>query len=485
MKRIIIVTTIFVFAVLAAGSVSATSSLSSTIYVSPDGDDDNDGLTSTTPVKTINVGISKVTENGRVNLAAGTYNKTGKISKDVDITINKNLTIAGAGKGKTIIDGLGASQIFNIESGTVLIKDITFQNARLDNSGGAISSDGTLTIKNCAFKNNTAVDDGGGALFTHTTLNVVDCVFIGNTADAGGAIFNKHGTLTVTGSTFINNKAKTDLDKYSGGGAIFNYYDSSYRIVGNTFLNNEASAIHIAQDSSEYSEKSYESTETMALINLNRIVGNTEYGIYLETGKPIKRLNTGSVDYKVDATNNWWGSNSNPKNNPHNIGGDIDSVMADPWLVLTLSTNPSSISYGSTATVTAKITQNSNGQDTSGIGHIPDGTPITITTDIGNVGSKSVTKYTVDGMATAILRADDGYGTANLYAILDNFQTTLPSQVTIVKAAIIEPNDINTQESQIIETNKSRSIPLQKTGMPLFGVLMATLMILGGLTSKR
>ena len=100
------------------------------------------------------------------------------------------------------------------------------------------------------------------------------------------------------------------------------------------------------------------------------------------------------------------------------------------------------------------------------------------------MGSKSVTKYTVNGIATAILRADDGYGTANLYAILDNFQTALSSQVIIIKAATIESNDITTHESITIGT-KSNSIPLQKTGLPLFGVLIATLMLLGGLTSKR
>lgn len=459
--------------------VSATSTtLSPNIYVSPTGDDTNDGLTPSTAVQTISTGIDKVAQKGTVNLAAGIYNKTGATGRDVGITITKNLTIAGAGKEITIIDGLNASQIFDISydpDATVLIKDITFQNGKLENSGGAISSDGTLTVQNCVFKDNTAVDDGGGAIFTHTTLNVVNCIFTGNVADAGGAIFNKGGSITVTGSTFIANHAGTNLEKYSGGGAIFNYYDSSFKIVGNTFLNNAGGAIHIASQ-----EKSETEEELQALINFNRIAGNTQYGIYLENAQDLKETATSesqTQDKVVDATNNWWGSNSNPKNNPANIGGDIDHVLADPWLILTISASPGSVPFGSKALVTARITQNSNGQDTSSMGHIPDGTPITITTDIGNVGSKSVVKYTVNGIATATLRADDGFGTANLFAILDGFKTPVPSQVEITPAAAGKSNTVNAA---------SKTIPLQKTGLPLAGLVLAILAVFGGLaTSKK
>lgn len=453
-----------------AASVSATTISPSNVYVSPTGDDANDGLTPETAVQTINIGIDKVAENGQVNLATGTYNKTGETSKDVNITITKSLTIAGAGKDKTIIDGLNNLQIFDISNdATVLIKDITFQNGNLGNSGGAISNDGTLTVQNCIFKDNTAVEECGGALFTHTTLNVVDCIFIGNTADMGSAIFNKGGSITVTGSTFIANQAGNLND--IGGGAIFNYPDSSFKIIGNTFLNNVNGAIYI---SSKEQDEDNEAGELLTLINFNRIVGNTGYGIYLENAQNLKETaasETQAPNRVVDATNNWWGSNSNPKNNPANIGGDVDHVLADPWLILTISSNPSTIPYGSTVPVFAAITQNSNGEDTSSMGHIPDGTPVTITTDIGNVGSKSVTKYTVSGIAIAILRADDGFGIAHLYAILDGFKTPVPSQVVITQAAAVESKT---------GMHKSKTIGLQETGMPLAGLVMAILMVLGG-----
>ncbi len=111
------------------------------------------------------------------------------------ITISKNLTLAGASKETTIIDAQGLSQIFNIEYGyTVLIQDITFKNSKNADSGGAIYSDGTLTVKNRAFQNNTAIDSegpsAGGAIFTYTTLNVMNSLFTGNTADAWGGPYS-------------------------------------------------------------------------------------------------------------------------------------------------------------------------------------------------------------------------------------------------------------------------------------------------------
>ena len=154
-QKIILLASVFILAIIMSGAVSATPQHDQ-IYVSPDGDDNNDGLTPETAVQTINVGINKVADNGLVNLGPGTYNKNiNGDSKDVDIKISKNLTLQGSGKGSTIIDAQGNSQIFDIDYDLiVLITGITFKNGKFDNSGGAISSDATLTVKDCELKNN-------------------------------------------------------------------------------------------------------------------------------------------------------------------------------------------------------------------------------------------------------------------------------------------------------------------------------------------
>lgn len=143
------------------------------------------------------------------------------------------------------------------------------------------------------------------------------------------------------------------------------------------------------------------------------------------------------------------------------------------WLVLKVSANPHNVAFGGTSLVTASVIYNNLGEDTSSIGHIPDGTPITLTTDIGNVGSKQVTRYTVGGIVTTILRANDGLGIAHVYAILDGFMTPVPAQVVIVEAASVK--------------TLSKTIGMQKTGTPLVPIVLALLMVLGGIfsSSKR
>ncbi|HML04759.1 MAG TPA: hypothetical protein VK426_03195 [Methanobacterium sp.] len=470
-KQAILIILTLTFVLLLCGAASATSY--SDIYISPTGNDSNDGNDINNPVQTIQRGIYMAEDNGTLHLANGTYNKyIDDSSRDYGIEITKNLTIIGANNEKTIIDAMGNSEIFDIPynyNSTVLIKEITFQNGRLSNSGGAISSDGTLTVENCIFKNNTAVDDGGGALFTHTTLNVVNCIFTDNKADAGAAIFNKGGILTVTGSIFSGNEASTSTKYYEGGGAIY-LYGGPFQIVGNSFINNIGSAIKIASKVVSI-ETIQEILHTN--ININRFTGNSPYAIYMESAetKDTESVSESAFSIVINATNNWWGSNSNPKSNLANIGGDINRVLADPWLILTVFATPGSVPFGSNAHVFAKVTQNSNGEDTSSLGHIPDGTPITITTDIGNVGSKSVIKYTISGVATAILRADDGFGIAHLYAILDGFRTPVPAQVTIVQAASAKSTE--------------KTIGMLPTGLPLAGLILGILALFGGFIAPR
>ena len=98
-----------------------------------------------------------VTDGGTVNLVSGIYNKTSLTGNDVNIDIYKIVTIAGSNTNYTVIDALNNSQIFNIDYGNiVLIKNIKFVNGKLHNSVGAISNDGTLTLINCIFADNTS-----------------------------------------------------------------------------------------------------------------------------------------------------------------------------------------------------------------------------------------------------------------------------------------------------------------------------------------
>ena len=480
-QQIFLLMLISIFTVLLVGSASATplSNGNSTIYVSPTGNDANTGLTPSTAVQTISTGIGLVNDGGTVQLASGFYNQTSANGNDVNIDISKNVIIAGSTNDDSVIDALNNSQIFHIDDGnTVLIKNIAFVDGKLQNSGGAISNDGTLTISNCLFLDNTADNEVGGALFTHTNLTVINSVFINNQANSGSAIFNKGGFLTVTNSIFEGNTALTDLTQYSGG--TINNYAGTYNITSNVFIGNTGSALHI----SNYIPQGGIPTG-LTSFTFNYMAGNT-YGVYIE---PFEGQLLSLGNFRVNATNNWWGTNNNPKNNPTDIAGDVNNVLADTWLVFTLSANPKTISSGDSSQIIADMSHNNLGQKISNIGHIQDGIPVYFTSDNGDVGSDMIMPATVNGVSTTMFIADQGTGIADISASMFGFLAPVTTQVMINAVnPPVKPDHSVVNSHAIIPKNDPTSIGsigMKNTGVPLAGLLMAILMVLVGFTIQK
>ena len=465
------------------------------IYVNTTGNDTSGSGTADNPYLTIQTGINNTEANGTIHIADGQYSGTN----NTNITISKNLNIIGQSQENTIINGTNINQMFIITYGTtVTLKNLTLTNGYSTTYGGAIYNQGNLTVTNCTFTNNTA--EIGGAInnynygagsatctitdstFTNNTANhfggainnnnyneedhgdgsancsVTGSTFTNNTANYGGAINNYNygagsATCTVTGSNFQNNTAIRD------GGAIFNYNfegSANCTITESTFTNNTANRGG-AITNVNAGEGSANCTA-----NFNRFYNNTA----TTNGNAICNIH-GSVDAKY----NWWGSNDGPATG--SIYGELAEY--DPWLVMTYSANPTTIPQGSKSTLTADFRYDSNGSfhDPS-LGHLPDGTPVTFTTNLGNVGSKSVVKYTIDGIATAILRGDEAAGEALTTANLDN--QTLNSTVTINAATV---NAATTSKTT------GNTVGMQTTGAPIVPLALAILSVLGGLINTR
>ena len=96
-------------------------------------------------------------------------------------------------------------------SGTVTNCNFTGNTASRD--GGAVYIWNQGTVLNCNFTGNTASRDGG-AIYFWGQGTVTNCNFTGNNATTGSAIyFYKYyssDTLTVSNSTFLNNRANTE-----------------------------------------------------------------------------------------------------------------------------------------------------------------------------------------------------------------------------------------------------------------------------------
>ena len=116
---------------------------------------------------------------------------------------------------------------------------ITAGNAEndLDEGGGMYCSEGSPTVLNCVFTNNSA-NSGGGMAIDDGVPAIASCEFIGNLASfSGGAIETSSSpfqdpNLVLTDCTFINNKAT-----FRGGG-INN--SSVITCVNCTFIENQA-----------------------------------------------------------------------------------------------------------------------------------------------------------------------------------------------------------------------------------------------------
>lgn len=444
-KALILLIFVFILTSLFTGAVSAVDG--DVIYVSTSGDDSNTGFDPLKPKLTIGSATENLNENGQINIADGTYTGEG----NTGLTIPRSMTLKGQSETGTIIngdDGTSKRQIFYIPSGvTVNLQDLTLTNGNGDYGGGAINNDGNLNVNHCTFTNNYAIHYGG-AIQNYGTLTANGCTFTGNNANMGGAISNFRSiSLNVNNCVFTGNGHPEAI--YLNGGP--------FEIIGNHFLNN-GMGIYII-----YTSQNMASTISSYLINFNRFYGNTEYGIFLENSAPTAN---DIQPITLDARYNWWGSNAGP----NGVGADktnLDPSSYTPWMVMSFSPTQAVISGGSTTPIVANFLYDSWGvyHDPAN-GHIPDGTPVLFTTSLGQVGSQQTIKYTINAMASALLRAWDEWGRP-------------VSGLAILTART--DGQILSSSATITTNAASKTIGMQHTGLPTNYLIIAILMVISGL----
>ncbi|PHI21733.1 hypothetical protein CEQ90_00140 [Lewinellaceae bacterium SD302] len=181
------------------------------------------------------------------------------ISLASQIDVSDDLTIIGNGELMTVLNGGGATRLFNVTDGAVSISGMGIGGGSAT-SGGAIfvGSDADLTVSNIAFGANfasgaTATEGGGAIANDGGSVSVMSCVFTNNAANgasgSGGAILNLNsGTLSVTDSDFSDNSSSR-----AGGAIEDNSTNASSVVISNCdFTNNitgpapgNGGAIHI------------------------------------------------------------------------------------------------------------------------------------------------------------------------------------------------------------------------------------------------
>ena len=138
---------------------------------------------------------------------------------------------SSSGCPTTVCDG----PVLTIFSGRyVTIENITIQDAdnTATSSGGGIFSNGTATLTNDTFSEDS-VDDYGAGFYNNGTATLTGDTFSGDSAGYyGGGVFNT-GTVTLTGDTLSNDSA----DEHGGGGV----YNEGTATLSNDTLTEDSS----------------------------------------------------------------------------------------------------------------------------------------------------------------------------------------------------------------------------------------------------
>ncbi len=290
------------------------------------------------------------------------------------------------------------------------------------NSGGSGTKIQGLTIN-------------GNINLNANNCTIIDNIIIGNGTSgiiASNSINNKIAYNDITSNGFNgiqSNSSSNNISYNTIHGCITGIYseNSNNTIIGNSIINNYNGSY------------TYNSTDT---IHFNRITENT-YGLKNEIGT-------------INANNNWWGTN-NPTS-PGDIWVVSGSVDHTKWLVLTINASPTN--SGGNSSVTADLTHNNQGEDTSSQASIPDGVPINFITNNGTIISQA---YTLGGRASTILNLNTIQpNNVTVSTSLDN-QTVSTTRFITTGVAVLNITSTAIDNSTSQTLNITYNIPLNES----------------------
>jgi hypothetical protein len=239
--------------------------LATTWYVDPTGDDGNSCSTVISPCQTVGAAVFKAADSDTIMVAAGVYTT-------VNLHISKDLTIIGAGRENTILDGNQADRVLD-NTGQSKLESLTIRNGLstqiygggiynvgtltlsntlvISNSsklGGGIQNRGLLLLQNSAVVSNTSTGSGGGICNYRVgappvVITITNSLIAGNEGNSGGGLYNFKGDLTIIDSIISDNSGK---QVGAGGGGIYAIGDSimtgTVVLSGTTIHGNQALA---------------------------------------------------------------------------------------------------------------------------------------------------------------------------------------------------------------------------------------------------
>ena len=202
-------------------ALSSLSAFGAEYYVSPNGDDANDGLSSAMAFLTIDKAITAATASSDIiHVAPGTYSTTTQYGPN----LKAKLVGSGATRDAVVIQSAGTYRTLRMAADSWLenVTVVGEESYKADKGGGIEMNGGTVT--NCVLRDGTAVGNdyynaGGNIYVSAPAALVVDCVITGGmTKNRGGNVCLDNGTVrncVISGGS-IPEKKNSNAQQHGG-----------------------------------------------------------------------------------------------------------------------------------------------------------------------------------------------------------------------------------------------------------------------------
>jgi parallel beta-helix repeat protein len=325
---------------------------------------------------------SAIGQNGIVIFPGATATITGNTVKDNQFT--------GPNNGPDPFTNTQSAAILDIGGGP----DTITGNTVSTNDIGIFATNTGVTISG-----NTLHDTFEGLLLGAGTANVSNNTITGNNIGVAILAFPTDAFGNPVTTNAVGNLVSNNITQNGNGGLSF---------PGAGILVSNATGA---------------TTTAQATANFNRIVDNSV------------GLNN-STTTAVDATLNWWGSNTGPNTTGSDMTSGTGTTNTSPWLVMSLSASQATIGPGGTSTLTASLTNDSGGGTHTTSPFFPDGVPLAFSATGGTVTPASAP--TQSGVASSDFSSTTP-GTASGMVTLDNQTESTPITVTAITFPVPQP----------------------------------------------
>ncbi|MCX8096316.1 MAG: right-handed parallel beta-helix repeat-containing protein [Spirochaetes bacterium] len=264
------VNTIYVYSIDNAGNTSSTQSVSFIValrmYVSTNGNDSNNGVSKTSPVRNIQTAVSRAriynvneiyTTTGlyRPTSGGGLVNETGFIGDSGVLITNNNIRIIGGWDanfnniiGYSELDGENILYhiLFITNATNIVIKNLVIRKGNANYSsfphsvGGGIYLDNVSysLISNVVISNNSASSRGGGIYIASSHSNIIIANIFSNRVvnyEGGGIYLSYSHSNLISGSVYYNSASGNQPSSLGGG--IYLYSSSENLIASSVYSN--------------------------------------------------------------------------------------------------------------------------------------------------------------------------------------------------------------------------------------------------------